>query len=225
MSMLDRMSIFGRSPFEPLVEHARKVHECVSMIRPIAEAILAADTEKLFQLQHDMSKTEYEADLLKDRVRQNLPKRYFLPVRREDVARFLTEMDKIADAAEDFAVTATLRSLSLPEELHRDFLALVTKVVEVSEALLGVAEHLAELQKESFVGSEADDVLMKIQQVCHMEWECDKLNRKVARHAYGILDLDAVTLMLLEKLCRALSELADHAENVGKNLRLMITRK
>jgi uncharacterized protein Yka (UPF0111/DUF47 family) len=31
--------------------------------------------------------------------------------------------------------------------------------------------------------------------------------------------------MLLERLCRTLSELADHAENVGKNLRLMITRK
>jgi predicted phosphate transport protein (TIGR00153 family) len=225
MSMLERMSIFGRSPFGPLVEHARKVHECVSMIHPIAEAILAGDAEKLSQLQHDMSKTEYEADLLKDHVRQNLPKRYFLPVRRDDVAKFLSEMDKIADSAEDFAVAATLRSLNLPEELHRDFLALVAKVVEVSEALLGVAEHLAELQKESFVGTDADDVVLKIQQVCHMEWECDKLNRKIARHAYGILDLDVVTLMLLEKLCRALSQLADHAENVGKNLRLMIIRK
>ena len=225
MSMLDRMSIFGRSPFEPLVEHARKVHECVSMIRPVAEAILAADREKLLQLQHDMSKTEYEADLLKDRVRQNLPKRYFLPVRREDVARFLTEMDKIADAAEDFAVTATLRLLDLPQELHPDFLALVAKVVEVSEALLGVAEHLAELQKESFVGSEADDVLMKIQQVCHMEWESDKLSRKLARHFYAMLDLDPITIIILEKLSRALSGIADHTENVGKNLRLMILRK
>jgi len=222
--MLNRVNIFGRSPFEPLVEHARKVHECVSMIQPVADAILAGDTERLAELQHDMSRTEFEADQLKDQVRQNLPKRYFLPVRREDVTKFLSQMDKIADAAEDFAVTATLRELKLPEPLHPDFLALVGKVVQVSESLLGVAEHLAELQKGAFVGPEANDVLAKIQQVCHMEWESDKLGRKLARHAYGMLDLDPVTLMLLERLSRALGKLADHAENVGKNLRLMIAR-
>jgi uncharacterized protein Yka (UPF0111/DUF47 family) len=31
--------------------------------------------------------------------------------------------------------------------------------------------------------------------------------------------------MLLDKLCQALGGIANHAENVGKNLRLMITRK
>jgi len=225
MSMLNRVSLFGRSPFGPLVEHARKVHECVSMIRPIAEAVLAGETARIRELQHEMSKTEYEADLLKDRVRQSLPKRYFLPVRREDVAGFLSDMDRIADAAEDFAVAATLRKIDLPQELHRDFLELVAKVVQVSESLLGVAEHLGELQKEAFVGREAEDVLAEIQRVCHMEWESDKISRKIARHAYGIMDLDAVTLILLEKLCSSLGRLADHAENVGKNLRLMITRK
>ena len=223
--MLRKMNIFGQSPFEPLVEHARKVHECVSMIHAVAEAILACDMGKLNELQHDMSKTEYEADRIKDQVRHRLPKRYFLPVRREDVARFLSQMDKIADSAEDFAVIATLRELKLPEQLHADFLALVEKVVQVSESLLGVAEHLAEIQKEAFVGPEVDDVLMKIQQICHMEWEADKLNRKVARRAYGMLDIEPVTLILLDKLCRALGKLADHAENVGKNMRLMISRK
>jgi predicted phosphate transport protein (TIGR00153 family) len=223
--MFDPRKLFGRSPFGPLVEHARKVHECVALIHPLAEAVLVGDAETIRQLQHTMSKTEFEADQLKDRIRQHLPKRYFLPVRREDLAMFLAQMDKIADSAEDFAVAATLRTLDLPPELHEDFRSLVAKVVQVSESLLGVAEHLAYLQKESFAGPEADDVLAKIQQVCHMEWEADKLNRELARHAYGILDIEPVTLMLLEKLSHTLSKLADHAENVGKNLRLMITRR
>ena len=217
--------LFGRSPFQSLVDHARKVHECVALIRPIAEGILAGDQQRLRDLQHQMSKTEYEADLLKDRVRQHLPHRYFLPVGREDVARFLAQMDRIADDAEDFAVVATLRPIQMPTDLHQDFLALVDKVIQLSESLLNVAEHLAELQKEAFVGPEADDVLMKIQQVCEMEWESDKLSRTLARHFYGMLDLDAITIMILEKLSRALSGIADHTENVGKNLRLMISRK
>jgi hypothetical protein len=218
-------SLFGRSPFEPLVEHARKVHQCVEMVRPIADAVLASDGEKCRQLQHEMSKTEYEADLLKDKVREALPHRYFLPVDREDIANFLRQMDRIADDAEDFAVASTLRTLRVPQELHADFLALVDKVVQVSEALLNVAEHLGQLQKEAFAGPEAQEVTQKIRQVCFMEWESDKLSRKLARHYYGLDSIDPITLIILEKLSRALSGIADHAENVGKNLRLMIIRK
>ena len=223
--MITPFAVFGRSPFEPLVEHARKVHGCVALIRPIADAILAGDMECLKDLQHQMSKSEYEADLLKDQVRQHLPRRYWLPVDREDMARFLAQMDRIADDAEDFAVVATFRRLEVPQELHAEFLALVDKVVEVSDSLLRLAEHLAQLQKDAFSGPDVADVLAKIQEVCHMEWESDKLSRRLARRYYSTTGLDPVTIMLLEKLCRALSGIADHAENVGKNLRLMILRK
>jgi len=217
--------VFGKSPFEPLVEHARKVHACVTLVRAVAEAIVAGDMEKLKELQHQVSKTEYEADLVKDSVRRSLPKRYFLSVNREDVGRFLTRMDKIADGAEDFAVVATFRRLDLPDELHVTFLELVDKVVSISESLLGLAEHLGDLQKEAFVGPEAEHVLLKIQDVCHMEWESDKLSRTFARKYYAADNVDTVTIILLEKLCRALGGIADNAENVGKNLRLMILRK
>jgi len=219
------LEVFGRSPFEPLVEHARKVHACVELVRPIAEAVLAGDMERLNELQHEMSRTEYEADQLKDAVREKLPKRYFLPVNREDVVQFLRQMDKMADDAEDFAVVATFRPLRLPESLRAHFLGLVDKVVQVSESLLELAEHLAQLQKESFTGPGAEVVLKKIRQVCHMEWESDKLSRRLARHYYAEPGVEPTAVLLLDKLCQALGGIADHAENVGKNLRLMITRK
>ena len=223
--MIGPFSVFAKSPFEPLVQHSRKVHECVTLVRPIADAILTGDMERLKELQHQMTETEYEADQLKDHIRQTLPHHYFLPVNRQDLAQYLSQADRIADDAEDFSVVATFRQLDLPQELHGDFLAMVDKVVAVSETLLGVADHLAQLQKDAFSGSEAEDVLLKIQQVSHMEWESDKLNRRLARHYYGMKDLDPVTIILLDKLCRHLGGIADHAENVGKHLRLMITRK
>jgi len=219
------LGLFGRSPFEPLVGHARKVHECIAKVLPLAEAVLAGDAEQVEKLQHEVSQAEYEADQIKDNVRQGLPKRYYLPVRWSDMAGFLRQVDRIADAAEDFAVVATFRPLRLPPELHEEFRELARKAVQVNEALLGVAEKLATLQKEAFVGSEPDEVLRRIQDVCRMEWESDKLSRRLARHAYAIGGLDPVTLLLLEKLAGALSKLADHAENAGKNLRLMIMRK
>ena len=223
--MRNLSGLFGRSPFEPLIEHARKVHECVRLVRPVAEAVIAGDRGRLMELQHEMSRTEYEADQIKDKVRQHLPARYFLPVNRDDVARFLSAMDKIADDTEDFAIVATLRVIQLPEDVQQEFLALVDKVLQVSESLLALTEDLGKLQKESFTGPDADDVLLKIQQVCHMEWESDKLSRKMARHVYSAEGIDPVTIMILDKLSRALTGIADHAESVGKNLRLMILRK
>jgi predicted phosphate transport protein (TIGR00153 family) len=223
--MLNLSSIFGKSPFVPLVEHARKVHACVVFVRPIAEAIIAGDMPRLLELQHLVSKTEYEADILKDGIRQNLPPRYFLPVDRESVLRYLSQVDKIADGAEDYAVVATFRTLNVPEALRSAFLEFVDKIFSISESLLGVAEHLADLQKEAFTGPDADTVLMKIQEVCHMEWESDKLSRKFARMYYSADNIDTITIILLDKLCRSLSGIADNAENVGKNLRLMIVRK
>lgn len=217
--------LFGESPFSHLVDHVRKIHQCVELIRPIADAIIAGDTERLRRLQDDMSRTEYEADLLKDDIRQNLPRRFYLPVNRDDILSFVRQLDRMADDAEDFAVVSTFRKIDIAPDLQPDFLALVDKVVQVSEMLLDVAEDLAKLQRESFEGPEAERVLTKIQQVCHMEWESDKLSRRCARRYYSAPGMDAVTIILLEKLCRALTGIADHAENVGKNLRLMIIRR
>ena len=219
------MNLFGESPFEHLVQHARKIHECVKLIRPITEAILSGDAPRIRDLQGQVSKTEYEADLLKDNIRQILPKRFFLPVAREDIMNYVSQLDRMGDDAEDFAVVATFRKIVVPPEMQPDFMALVNKVLQVSEALLYVADHLATLQKESFEGAEAEVVLDKIKQICHMEWESDRLSRAFARRYYALEGLDAVTIILLEKLCRALTSIADHAENVGKSLRLMILHR
>jgi len=219
-------SLFGRSPFEYMVEHARKVHECVNQIRPIADAILVGDMARLRDLQEQVSRTEYEADVVKDNIRRDLPqKSFFLPVAREDILNYVRQLDKIGDGVEDFAVVATFRKLNLPAELQADFLALVDKTIQTNEALLKLAEHLALLQQEAFEGAEAERVLEEIGDVCKLEWESDRLSHACARHCYSADNIDPVTVMLFEKLCMALTRIADHAENVGKNIRLMIHRR
>jgi predicted phosphate transport protein (TIGR00153 family) len=225
MAMHGLEKLFGESPFGHLVEHARKIHECVALIRPIADAIIAGDEKLLRDLQGQMSKTEYEADLLKDQIRQHLPRGFFLSVNREDVLNYVRQLDRMGDEGEDFAVVATFRRLDIPEAVRPGFLTLVDKVVEVSNALLQLAEMLAALEKEAFEGPRAEAVLQKIDDVCRMEWESDKLSRNLARQYYSHPGLDAVTIILLDKLCHSLTGIADHAENVGKNLRLMILRR
>ena len=68
-----------------------------------------------------MSKLEYQADQVKHEIREHLPRRYFLPVEREDLDQFLHSQDKIADRAEDFAVIAMLRDTKIHPELKDEF--------------------------------------------------------------------------------------------------------
>lgn len=218
-------SLFGESPFEHIVEHARKVHECVNLIRPVADAILAGDMAKLQELQDKMSSTEYEADKIKDSIRQNLPRRFFLPVDRGDILNLVRQLDRMGDDAEDFAVVATFRRISVPEELKPELLALVERVIQTSEALLVLAEETALLQKEAFEGEEAHKVLDRIGEVCRLEWETDKISRGIARHYYSMEGIDPIVVMIMDKFCRTLTGIADHAENVGKTLRLMILKR
>ena len=75
--------LFAKSPFGPLVEHTKKVHECVEMIRPLMEALVNEDYDEIRRLQDRISKLEYEADTIKHNVRDHLPRRYFMPVDRE----------------------------------------------------------------------------------------------------------------------------------------------
>jgi predicted phosphate transport protein (TIGR00153 family) len=217
--------ILGESPFGRLVDHSRKIHECVALIRPIADAIIVGDIPLLRELQGRMSRTEYEGDQVKDEIRENLPHAFFLSVNREDILNYMRQLDRMGDDAEDFSVVATFRKLTIPADLQPYFFALVDKVVELSNAMLDLAEHLASLEKRAFEGKEAQGVVKRIQDVCHMEWESDKLSREFARCYYSCDQLDAVTIILLDKLCRCLTGIADHAENVGKNLRLMIVRR
>ncbi len=143
MSVLARF--FAPSPFIQLHEHSKKVHECVELLRPLTDALLAEDYEKIEELHDVMSKTEHEADQIKTKLRDRISKMYFLSVGRLELGQFLAYQDDVADAAEDFAVVLLLRKTKMPKELQEDFMAFVEQVIRVSEHLMNVAEKLSTL--------------------------------------------------------------------------------
>jgi len=224
MGVMDKF--FGASPFTQLAEHTKKVHECAQLIRPIAEAIIGEDDDKIDELHNVMSKTEHEADTIKDEIRDQISKMLFLSVGKYEVSRFLAFQDDVADSAEDFAVVCVLRKTRIPAELHEDFLAFVDQVIKVSENLLGIAKQLSLLAETTFTGAEADRVLEAIDKIGEEEWEADKLQRKFAKHYYEMEDqLDPTTLRFYDKYCLTLSELANKAEKTAKYLRQIIGKK
>jgi hypothetical protein len=218
--------LFGASPFAMLVEHTRKVHACVAMLRPLVEALLAEDWEKIATLHHEMSRTEHEADVIKGQIRDQISKTYLLSVGRYELMEYLAVQDDVADAAEDFSVVLMLRRTKVHPELREDFLAFVDQVIKVSETLLGLAEELSKLAEAAFTGKEAERVLRTIDEIGEEEWKADKLQRRFAKHYYELEDkFDPTTLYFYDKYCLTLSRVANTAEKTAKYLRLIIGKR
>jgi len=216
---------FGTSPFKLLVEHTREVHECVKLVQPLTDALIARDYEKIEAMHHEMSKMEHEADLTKAQIRDNLSKMFLLSVGRYELDQFLSLQDNVADAAEDYAVVLLLRKTEVPPELKEDFVALVNQVVLVSEHLLSLSEELSLLEETAFTGAEAERVLDSIDKIGAEEWKADKLQLKFARGFYAMEhQLEPITIYFLDKYCHTLSEIANTAKKAAKFLRRLIVR-
>ena len=217
--------LFGMSPFGPTVEHSKKVHECVQLVRPLMEALAKEDYEEVHRLQDTVSKLEYEADQIKHEVRERLPRRFFLPVAREELDAFLHCQDSIADSVEDFAVILIIRNTRIHPELREEFFAFVDQVLQVSNTLMLAAEELTNLAETSFGGAEAKKVLDLIGGLGKEEWKADRMQRKLSRHIYSLEnELDPITIGFYDKMLGALSAIANAAENTGDLLRQMILK-
>lgn len=72
--MRNILPIFGRSPFKPFQTHIEKVRETLAHVEPFFEAFLAGDREAARAARKRIMKLEHEADLLKNDIRDHLPR-------------------------------------------------------------------------------------------------------------------------------------------------------
>jgi predicted phosphate transport protein (TIGR00153 family) len=183
------------------------------------------DYEEVHRLQDQVSKLEYEADMVKQEIREQLPRRYFLPVAREDIDRFLHSQDTIADEAEDFAVILLIRNTKIHPELVEEFRAFVDQVLRVSETLTAAANELEALAETSFEGAEADSVLERISGLGEAEWQADRTQRKLSQHIYRLEgEIDVLSILFYEKMLITLGAIANAADRTGEVLRTMIVK-
>ena len=221
MSIISKL--FGKSPFEPLHQHMLKVKACVGLVRPLMDAFLKGEQEKVKDVAKKIFKAEHDADIVKKEIRSRLPKSILLPVARGDILRFLKEQDNIADSAEDLAALLILRKTTVPEELKEKLKNFVDKVLETYEVAMTVSSEIKLLAETSFGGEEAHKVMELIEQLKLKEWEADKAQMTAAKKMFSIeKKLDPVSVMMWMHIFRELGTLANHAENAGDQMRLML---
>lgn len=219
------LSIFGKSPFGHLQQHMRKVKECVDRIVPLMEALIKRDYDEVEKEASLISKLEHKADLMKDIIRNELPKNIFLPVNRGDLLTVLSCQDDISDTAEDVGVLLTMRKMVLPEELQSDLEVFLNKVMIVCNQAFTIMEEIDELVETSFRGLEAAKVLQMIDELGTMEWETDKKQLILAKKLLAMEDsLKPIDIFMWMKIFEKIGDLANDAERMGNRLRLMLSQ-
>jgi len=217
--------LFAKSPFGPIYEHMAAVKKCVDLLKPLFEALIENDFAKVDDIAREISKREHDADIIKHEIRNHLPKSVFLPVSRSDILSFLKEQDAIADDVEDVAVLLTVRKTHIPSELKNELFTFLDKVLETFELSVQVNTELKSLMESSFSTTETEKVLKLLETLGHAEWETDSYQFQLAKKMFKMeKDLSPGDIIILLNVFRQVARLADHAQNVGELLRLMISK-
>lgn len=212
-----------RSPLPRVGVLMAEVDRCVACVPELVEMLIAGDTAGLERMSREVSTLEGKADDAKNKLRAKMPVRLLLPVDRRDLLRLMSEIDAMADCAEDIGVLLTLRRYEVPAELKpllREFVERVMATVTAASDLIGMMD---DLMGAGFAGAIADAALVKADNIGRLEHEADKLQDRCAKALFRAEgELPPVGIFMWTKLLNKIGDIANHAENVGDQFRLFV---
>lgn len=217
------INVFGRSPFIPLQMHMEKVASCVKRIPEIMVAYRQANSERVNSLSSKISELEFEADLIKHDIRDNLPRGLFMPIDRANVLKILAIQDSIANRAENIAVLLTFKQAKSFAEFDLAFDNFLSKSIETFDLARGVIDQLDELLESGFGGVEAKTVRKLIDDVAHKEYETDICLRELLRLLLANEDnISYGDFFLWTGVIRQVGGIADRADSLAARVRMTL---
>lgn len=219
-------NLFGKSPFVPLQSHMRKVSECIDGLGELFLIFVNEDFDSIGEIARKISKTEHEADLVKNDIRNHLPRGLFLPVDRGKLLEIISTQDEIADTAENVAVLCSLKRLPVPAAVKVVFLEFCSKSTECFQLSRAVIEQLDELLESGFGGVEAEKVRELVHAVAVKEHEVDLCQRELLRIMFDSEDvLNYAEFHLWLRILSEISTISDLSENLADKVRTTLEIK
>lgn len=218
--------MFRQSPFKPLRAHMDKVMECVAFVKPMFEAVAEGRYEALEDITKGVFKAEHDADILKDDIRQTIPKTFYLPVFRGDLLGYLKLQDDMADEAEDLAVLLTIKRLTLPDPIRERAMEYVNSVVEVCNLSNTLSRMLQDVVEQGFHPEQVEAALANVREVEKAEWKSDRQQYRLSQELFALEDrVSPVDIILWFKIFGELGGLANYAESLADRVRRMLTSR
>lgn len=221
--MLNLFKLLGKSPFTPLQEHLKKVTVCVNDLIPLLSAIESNDMELIQKISKQISNSEHEADLVKNDIRNALPKSIFLPIGRAGFLEILSLQDAFADKAEDVAVVSTFKTLENYKDLKEEFEFFYKGNVETFILTKNVLEEFDTLLESSFGGIEAEKVKIMIKELAYKEHELDIAQFSLIKKLYTLTDKMHYSLFYVwTTIIREIGQLSNIGEKLGNHIRMIL---
>ena len=217
-------NIFGSSPVKPLEKHVDIAYRCTRELNQFFSAVIQDDWQKARKIRDKIAALEHEADDLKKKIRQHLPKSLFMPVPRQDLLELLLVQDKMANRTKDVSGLVLGRKMHIPSAIADDFLEFVSRNVDAAKQARKSVRELDDLFTSGFRGAEAVLVESLLEELDQIETDTDDRQADLRAALYKIEgELEPVNVMFLYRVIELTGEIADMAERVGRRLELLLS--
>ena len=217
--------IFGRSPFVAMQGHMEIVDQCVHQLSPFFKAILEGDHTQAKEVNKEIGKLENKADVLKKKLRLQMPKGLFMPVERRDLLELLLVQDKTANKAKDISGIIIGRKMTFPQAMAELLPAYVKRCEDACKQAKVVINELDELVETGFAGKEVEIVASIINELDVIEKDTDKMQIKIRTALLKVeKDLPPVDVIFYYNIIESIGEVADISQRIGSRVELLLAK-
>ncbi|MBC8201977.1 MAG: TIGR00153 family protein [Planctomycetes bacterium] len=218
--------LFGRSPFVPLQLHLDKISDCVEASVTLLERIRSGDTSNIGEEARAVSKLEHKADLVKNDIRNSLPRGLFMAIDRGQLLEILSLQDSIADKGEDIAVLMSIRPVKILGDLSEPLKEYIEGNLKAFHNVKEVMRELDTLIESGFGGKEANKVDAMVEGVAVAEHECDIMQRKLMKSVLEHeSELSVGDFFIWQQLLRDIAGISNYSEKLANRIRMLLTLK
>jgi predicted phosphate transport protein (TIGR00153 family) len=211
------------SPFDGLQEHAEKVKECAWAFQQAIECHITDQCEKFAEFRLEVDQLESEAESIKKRIRDHLPKGTLIPVDKFQLFRYMREQDKVLDAIEEALDWLSFRpEPGIPNALEKDFFLLVDAVLDPVEEMCRLVQEAGKYFR-SYSEKQRKFVKDIVHTLARQEHEADKVEDGIKEKLLN-MKIETTTVFHMIRLAETIGSIADHAENAADMVRSMIAR-
>lgn len=218
--------LFGKSPFVPLQLHLDKISDCIEASVTLLTRICNGDTSNIGEEARAISKLEHKADLVKNDIRNNLPRGLFMAMDRGQLLEILSLQDAIADQGEDIAVLMSIRPVKMLDALDEPLKEYINGNLDAFHKVKNVMRELDALIESGFGGVEADRVNVMVEEVAHAEHECDIMQRKLMKQVLEHEnELSVGDFFIWQRLLHEIAGISNLSEKLANRVRMLLTLK
>ena len=218
--------LFAKSPFNDLIEHMKLVDKCMENLKTALNDCFVKGEKDCSSKFSAVSNAEYDADQIKNHIRDNLPRSLFMPVSRHLFLEVLSIQDSLPDTAEDIGVLFSMKdSITLPEELKPLFQKLIDKSFLTFDQIKKVVFGMNDFAEASFAGKESSKFLSTLKELGKLEHEVDEIQAELLRQFFKIEDrFTPGEIYLWLNIFKKISDISNSSEKLGNRIRIMFAK-